>query len=232
MKNILIIIINCLVIFSCSNTSNPTISIGKEGAGNKEQVWMVKNLDVTTYRDGTEIPEVKDPVEWAKLTTGAWCYYNNNPANGKIYGKLYNWYAVNDPRGLAPEGFHIPSADEWNALTDFLSISSVDYSIGDRLEKGGTPGLKMKEIGNSHWAWGNEDATNSSGFTGLPGGIRFDEGNFNLIRIEGQWWSSTEKELSFYYNAAFKWSLNCDSWGVDNYYYNKRYGLSVRCIKD
>jgi uncharacterized protein (TIGR02145 family) len=77
------------------------------------QVWMTKNLDVDRYRNGDIIPEVKDSIAWANLKTGAWCYYNNDPELGKIYGKLYNWYAVNDPRGLAPAGYHIPTDAEW-----------------------------------------------------------------------------------------------------------------------
>ncbi len=232
MKKIFVIIISCFSILSCSNKSEPTIAIGNEGSGVKEQVWMMKNLDVTTYRDGTEIPEVKDPTKWAQLTTGAWCYYNNDPIKGKVYGKLYNWYAVNDPRGLAPEGFHIPSSDEWDALTDYLSIQSVGFSIGDKLYEGGGPGLKMKEVGTSHWSVGNEDATNSSGFTGLPGGYRFDNGTFKGIRINGHWWTSNEEDLSFYTNAAFDRSLSYNSWGVDGYHYQKTYGFSVRCLKD
>ena len=88
-----------------------TVVIGK-------QEWMVKNLDVSRYRNGDIIPEVKDPAKWASLKTGAWCYYNNDPVNGKIYGKLYNWYAVKDPRGLAPEGFHIPTGAEMQELDE------------------------------------------------------------------------------------------------------------------
>ena len=81
------------------------------------QVWTDKNLEVTTYRNGDPIPEVTDPSAWAGLTTGAWCYYNNDPANGAIYGKLYNWYAVNDSRGLAPSGWHVPSDAEWTIIS-------------------------------------------------------------------------------------------------------------------
>jgi hypothetical protein len=87
------------------------------------QEWTVKNLDVSTYRNGDIIPEVKDPKKWANLKTGAWCYYNNDPKNGAIYGKLYNWYAVNDPRGLAPEGFRIPTIFELEKLTDLKDFS-------------------------------------------------------------------------------------------------------------
>src|SRR4030095_15485991 len=85
-----------------------------------DQDWMVKNLDVTTYRNGDIIPEVTDPTVWAALTTGAWCYYENNSTNGTTYGKLYNWYAVNDPRGLAPTGWHVPTDAEWTTLSTCL----------------------------------------------------------------------------------------------------------------
>jgi uncharacterized protein (TIGR02145 family) len=102
------------------------------------QVWMLKNLVVTTYRDGTPIPEVTDPTEWDLLTTGAWCYYNNDPANGTVYGKLYNWYAVTDPRGLPPNGWHIPTDEEWVTLETCLGGVSV-------------AGGKMKEMGTAHW---------------------------------------------------------------------------------
>ena len=90
-----------------------TIKIGK-------QKWMAENLNVSSYRNGDPIPQVQDKDEWAKLTTGAWCYYENDVENGKIYGKLYNWYAVNEPRGLAPEGWHISNDDEWGILIDRL----------------------------------------------------------------------------------------------------------------
>ena len=81
---------------------------------------MLKNLDVSKYRNGDDIPQVTDATTWANLTTGAWCYYENNTANGTVYGKLYNWFAVNDPRGLAPSGWHIPSQAEWVTLQNCL----------------------------------------------------------------------------------------------------------------
>jgi len=98
---------------TCLNCVEAPVTIGT-------QTWTKCNLDVTTYRNGDPIPEVTDPAAWAALTTGAWCHYANNTANGTIYGKLYNWYAVNDPRGLAPIGQHIPTDAEWITLTDFL----------------------------------------------------------------------------------------------------------------
>jgi len=179
------------------------------------QTWSSKNLDIATYRNGDPIPEVQDKTAWANLNTGAWCYYANNTSNGIIYGKLYNWYAVNDPRGLAPIGFHIPSDSEWTTLTTYL---------------GGEPtaGGKMKEAGTSHWSSPNTGATNSSGFTGLPGGKRIYNGDFSDIGAFGSWWSSSES------NSYYAWSrklafINGNALRAD---YTKEDGLSVRCVKD
>jgi len=117
---------------------------------------MCKNLDVDHYRNGDPIPEVQDSAQWVNLKTGAWCYYNNSDSLGKIYGKFYNWYAVNDPRRLAPIGYHVPSDAEWTVLSTFL---------GGNKGSGG----KMKETDTTHWSSPNKGATNSSGFTALPG---------------------------------------------------------------
>ncbi len=108
---ILTIFVLTVILYSTSGYAQ-TVTIGS-------QVWASKNLNVSTYRNGDIIPHVQDQNAWAKLTTGAWCYYDNDPSNEAKYGKLYNWYAVNDPRGLAPVGFHIPTHEEWLTLTDF-----------------------------------------------------------------------------------------------------------------
>ncbi len=152
------------------------------------QVWTTKNLDVATYSDGTVIPQVTNSQQWTSLTTGAWCYYNNDSATGTTYGKLYNWYAVagihdtdlNTPnKKLAPTGYHIPSDAEWTTLTTYLEEESV-------------AGGKMKATGTSLWNTPNTGATNSSGFTGLPGGYRYYNGSFYNIGYFGFWWSSSE----------------------------------------
>ena len=144
-----------------------------------QQVWMDKNLEVETYRNGDVIPQVTDAKEWAALKTGAWCYHSNNKANGVIYGKLYNWYAVNDPRGLAPKGWHIPSKAEWTTITTFLGGENV-------------AGGKMKATGLSLWNSPNFGATNESGFSGLPGDTRYNNiGMFGDIGSFGIWWSDT-----------------------------------------
>ena len=191
------------------------------------QIWTSKNLDVSTYRDGTPIPQVTDPTQWENLTTGAWCYYDNNPANGEVYGKLYNWYAVagiydNDPntpnKTLAPTGWHVGSDNEWNTLSAFLGGESVASG-------------KMKVTGTEFWASPNSDATNSSGFSGLPGGYRFNQGPFNFINEFGIWWSSSETSTT----DAWGRSLNYGGSGNDNAgsgSANKAFGGSVRLIKD
>jgi uncharacterized protein (TIGR02145 family) len=195
----------------------PSVTIGT-------QVWQSSNLDLATYRDGTPIPQVTDPTAWANLTTGAWCYYNNDPANGAIYGKLYNWYAVagihdNDPNTpnkiLAPQGWHIPNDAEWTMLTTFLGGESV-------------AGGKMKAMGTSLWRSPNTGATNSSGFTGLPGGDRTKFGTFDFIGNYGYWWGSSE------YSTSNAWSRSLSPGNGSAYRTNyiKIYGFSVRCLRD
>ena len=177
------------------------------------QTWMVKNLDVTTYRDGTAIPQVTDPAAWAALTTGAWCWYNNT--SNTTYGKLYNWYAVNDPRGLAPAGFHVPSDGEWTTLSTTLGGLSV---AGD----------KMKSAGTTLWASPNTGATNSSGWAGLPGGSRGTSGSFFNDGFNGYWWSSTENLTT---NAWYHYLYSSNGY-IFRYYFGKPYGFSVRCLRD
>ncbi len=118
------------------------------------QIWMAKNLDVSTYRNGDIIPEVKDSVEWKNLTIGAWCYYNNDIKNGKIYGKLYNWYAVNDPRGLAPKGFHIPSILEMLTLKENISINSFESHLRQFRNSIGL----FYEYENDYFLWSSTDS--------------------------------------------------------------------------
>jgi uncharacterized protein (TIGR02145 family) len=177
------------------------------------QTWTKSNLNVSHYRNGDEIPQVTDPTQWANLTTGAWCYYNNDPANGAIYGKMYNWYAINDPRGLAPQGWHVPTDTEWNTLISCLGGNAV-------------AGGKMKEVGTTYWSTPNLGATNSSRFTGLPGGQRNYFGNFETIQI-GSWWSSSEIG-----NFAYQRSIFYDTTTVVRSGLGKLTGIYVRCIKD
>jgi uncharacterized protein (TIGR02145 family) len=182
-----------------------TVTIGK-------QIWMVENLNVTHYRNGDEIPLVQDKEEWDNQTTGAWCYYENNSGNGITYGKLYNWYAVNDPRGLAPDGWHIPTDADWTKLTDFLGGADI-------------AGHKLKNTAG----WDeNLNGDNSSGFSAMPGGYRTHDGYFSNIGRNSIFWTSTE------FNGERAWFRNVIG-SIPNIYnpnYEKDFGLSVRCIKD
>lgn len=138
------------------------------------QTWMAENLNVSTFRNGDPVPEAQSDEEWV-IKKAAWCYYKNDPKNGEKYGKLYNWSAVKDPRGLAPEGWHIPSGAEWNTLSKFLGGIAA-------------AGTKMR----SKTGWDeNGGGTNSSGFSGLPGSLRYDDGQFNDIGRMGFWWCTT-----------------------------------------
>lgn len=179
--------------------------------GNQE--WMAENLNVEHYRNGDVIPQVKENEEWSKLTTGAWVYYENKTANGTIFGKIYNWYAVNDPRGLAPEGWHIPSEAEWIILIDYL---------GGESNAGGK--IKATKI----WKSPNAGATNESEFAALPGGFRFWHGKFDILGSFGFYWSTTEdgKGNVLSMNLIYSKSIANRSFG------GKGYGMSVRCLKD
>ncbi len=183
------------------------------------QQWMAENLKVTKYSDGTVIPNVKDNTEWQDNTTGAWAYYENDAANNAKYGKLYNWYAVskttNGNKNVCPTGWHVPTDAEWTVLTDYLGGSNI-------------AGGKMKEVGTTSWNSPNTDATNTSLFTGLPGGYRYYNGGYSNFGSHGYWWSSTE----YYTGNAWDRHLDYSSGGADRYGYNKPDGLSVRCLRD
>jgi uncharacterized protein (TIGR02145 family) len=179
------------------------------------QLWTKENLNVSKYRNGDIIPQVTDTAQWANLTTGAWCYYNNDPANEVVYGKLYNWYAVNDPRGLVPEGWHVPSNAEWSTLTTFLGGESV-------------AGGKMKKTGTIHWPNPNSGATDLSGFSGLSGGYLVNNTFFYDIGQHGYWWSSSEQNST----SAWHLTLFAANTIIIKNTLNKAFGISIRCLKD
>ena len=185
------------------------------------QTWTSKNLDVSTFRNGEQIPEAKSKEEWSIASqnqTAAFCYYEFDSKNGKVYGKLYNWYAVGDSRGLAPKGYHIPSDAEWTILTDFLGgeeIAAQKMKSKEGWSKNG------KKSGNGN---------NSSGFNGLPGGNCSNSPNFYNITDFGYWWSSSEYKYNtnvalYRFLGGYNARVNSDDDG-------KNYGMSVRCIKD
>jgi uncharacterized protein (TIGR02145 family) len=212
------LILSAVVMAAMMLSSCGRVASNAESASNEvtigSQVWMTKNLDVATFRNGDPIPQAKTDEEWEKAGENiqpAWCYYDNDPANGAKYGKLYNWYAVNDSRGLAPVGYHVPSDAEWAELKDFL---------------GKDAGKKMK----STTGWdGDGNGTESSGFSGLPGGSRYGDGTFLGIGEDGYWWSSTESSTFSAWNRSLGYGF--DDVFINYYLYNKTYGFSVRCLR-
>ena len=218
-KLILHIFLALTVIFFCScgssssfgrNKSSESIAVVTIG----NQVWTSKNLNVDTYSNGDSIPQVQDPIKWANLSTGAWCYYDNDTSNGNKYGKLYNWYAVHDTRGLAPKGYHLSTAADWEKLTHYL---------GGELQPG--TGSKMKSTSG----WNNDgNGTNISGFSGLPAGCRGTDGSFYNIYEYGYWWSTIEDSTrdETLYILHYKIGIS------EAYDPQKKCGFSVRCLKD
>lgn len=196
---------------SNESSASKEVTIGKH-------VWMTENLNVDKFRNGDPIPQAKTAEEWAKAAKNgepAWCYYDNDPANGEKYGKLYNFYAVNDPRGLSPGGWHIPSDAEW--------LETINHLGGEN-----EAGIKMKDT--SGW-FENGNGTDQSGFKGFPSGVRGDNGDFTSLGKNGFWWSSTETEKQnkkivwiFYLDYSFKWVIKEVAL--------KGSGLAVRCVKD
>ncbi len=170
------------------------------------QVWSTENLNVDHYKNGDIIPEVQDPNKWETLTTGAWCYYGNSSENGKKHGKLYNWYAVNDPRGLAPEDWHVPSKEEFGIV-----VTAVEYDGMCLMEQ---------QKDNVH--------TINSGFSALLCGHRNDNGSFDNSSNDIYYWSSTEysPENAHYFNLVF---FNSH---ISIYSCYKKNGFSVRLIKN
>jgi uncharacterized protein (TIGR02145 family) len=239
-----------LIIFSVSNSFAQTVTIGT-------QTWTTKNLDVSTFRNGDLIPEAKTDEEWKAANENkqpAWCYHENNTANGTKYGKLYNWYAVIDARGLAPAGWHVPTDEEWTVL---------ENSLGD------DAGKKMKSSSgwNSYKTRGSKtcpncanwnaeyrkkvpchtckdtrsvgapevshvgNGTNSSGFSGLPGGFRSGYGYFSDVGNQGNWWSAAEA------NGMVAWVRlrglsNSSLYRGGRGNYGNYDGFSVRCVRD
>jgi len=206
LKNSLFLLVVGIVLFTTFNLdAQEEIKSVKIG----DQVWMVENLNVDHYRNGDSIPEVKNQYEWRNLKTGAWCYYKNNPDNGNKYGKLYNWYAVNDPRGLAPKGWHVPTKDEFLILRESVTDNSNS----------------LKAIGEGS---GSGAGTNSTGFSALFGGYRGYYGYFYYAGYDSYLWSSSLG------NAPFASSIYLYSTGNYIFFYDfdKVYGFTVRCIKD
>jgi uncharacterized protein (TIGR02145 family) len=188
------------------------------------QEWMAENLRTGSYANGEQIPNVTGNTAWGQLTTGAWANYDNNSGYEYPIGKLYNWYAVADPRNVCPTNWHVPTEAEWSALVNYL-----DPANGNNGEYSGTAGGKMKSTGTQYWFLPNTGATNESGLSGLPGGARSNvDGNFGALGSGGFWWSASESgaELAWYhllYDSSSDVTRNSN---------DKGNGFSVRCVRD
>lgn len=230
------------IVFTATVSSNTVTDID----GNVYQtvtigthVWMAENLKVTRYRNGDAIPIVTNKDSWGSLSNGAYCEYNNDVNNVVTYGRLYNWYAVDDSRKLAPAGWHVPTDGEWKQLEIYLGMSQIDaHSYGWRGETIFNVGGKLKETGTTHWISPNEGATNETGFTALAGGVRVSccraDNYFMQVGTSAGFWTSTESDTdpTGHRIAIPRWlsyhigEIKRDTTTM------KKFGMSVRLVKD
>jgi uncharacterized protein (TIGR02145 family) len=248
---ILLLFILTVAISSCSDDNSPGTSNDNNGGGIDtgacaggpttvsdidgnvynvvsigNQCWMKENLKTSRYKNGTLIPTGLNGTQCQTTTSGACADYNNDPANTAFYGKLYNWYAVADTQGLCPTGWHEPEDWEWNVLVKAIDPNADTTCNG--CNQSSIVGGAMKDIGTTHWASPNTGATNSSGFTGLPGGYRANYGPYDGIGNYGYWWSATQ------YNSAqsqYRYLYYPNS-NVGRDFDYKTIGFSVRCVRD
>ena len=215
-------------VIDVEGNSYKTIGIGS-------QIWMAENLETTKFNNGTSIPIVTDGAAWAALVTPGYCWYNNDAAANKAtYGAMYNWYVVdptsNGGKNVCPTNWHVPSIEQWSTLTNFLINNGYGYGgSGTDIGKSMAATSGWNTNGTAGYIGNDQASNNSSGFTALPGGARYDDGTFNYLRQFGRWWSSTENSI---YNALGPYmDTNSNTvyvtWGS-----TKQSGLSVRCIKD
>jgi uncharacterized protein (TIGR02145 family) len=195
----------------CTDANNNNYAVVQIGT----QIWMAENLNATKYRNGDSIPHVADEGQWNSLTTDAYCDYNNDASNSDVYGRLYNWYAVDDSLDITPPGWHVPTHAEWTTLSTYLGGENV-------------AGGKLKEACSLLWASPNAEATNESGFSALPGGSRNYNGAFYYIGQVGYWWTATESNPTY----AWHWYTGYDFGTVYNFASTKNYGMALRCVKD
>jgi uncharacterized protein (TIGR02145 family) len=200
------LILSAIFLFLLTRTSAQEVTIGT-------QTWMAKNLDIARFQNGDIIPEARTQQEWLKAGKEgkpAWCYYKNDSSNAANYGRLYNWYAVSDKRNLAPKGWHVPSYDEIKVMGEYLGGLEV-------------AGAKLK----STTGW-EVNGSNSTGFSGLPGGERVSYDSFFYFGTNGYWWTATEHDTS----DAEDFFLFYHDGEIYHYWENKLAGMAVRCIKD
>ncbi len=206
-----------LLVMACEQTKSEeppekyyeSVKIGND-------TWMVKNLDVVTYRNGDTIPEMREVKGWLTTTNGGWCVYNNDTSYLDDLGRIYNWHAVNDSRNIAPEGWHVATYSEWQSLIN--TLGGVDFA-----------GAKLKEMGFTHWAPPNTGATNSSGFSAYAGGYRSEtDGSFKDLGGFGYWWLNSQASPGYAYTMLLS-TITEKAYTGENL---KSFGAYVRCVKD
>lgn len=208
------------VVIDIDSNIYSTVKVGK-------YLWMTENLRTTTYKNGLKIPNVKDNNTWISTDSGAYCWYNNDTSNAKVYGALYNWYAVNTGN-LCPDGWRVPSDEEWKYLegyvdTKFCIGDSSWNSIGLR---GNDAGLRLKT--KSGWSI-DGNGTDHFNFSALPSGERLSRnGKYFIMGSNGFWWSSTEYNTHRAWYRSIIYTYN----GVMRYFHDKQFGFSVRCLRD
>lgn len=218
----IVIIVNCIINGDCWNEESVTDIDGNiyETVQIGNQIWMAENLRVTHYQNGDEIQTGLSNSEWTNITIGAYSEYDTDPSNADIYGNLYNWYAIDDSRGIAPEEWHVATDEEWLELTEYLGGFSF-------------AGGSMKAVGTIEndqgwWHEPNTGANNESGFAAIPGGYRSEYGYYYHKGYYSAFWSSTEGGSYW----AWHRDLSYNSTIVERSGYDKHMGSSIRCVKD
>ena len=234
MKSVVCSSILIMLLSACQKSQTAeTITVVADIEGNQyqtvqigSQLWMAENLRSGRYCNGDVIPNVQDSIQWGNLNYGAWVHMNNNPSNEVPYGKLYNWYAVNDQRNICPCGWHVATDAEWNTLVRYLDNNYNPTIIGGQsIIAGG----KIKAVGTQYWKEPNAGATNESGFSAQPGGSRGDFITFYGINQASYWWSASvesQGDMPYFRRVYFE-----DTW-LDRSFGLKNFGMSVRCVKN
>jgi uncharacterized protein (TIGR02145 family) len=191
-----------------------------------DQCWMADNLRSSTYRDGTTIPNYPVEADWRTTNNGAWVNYSNNSGYDQVYGKIYNWFAVTDSRGICPEGWIVPGDEDWKTLEITIGMTQSDADSTGWRGTDQNIGGKLRIPGLDFWESPNEGASNDSGFSGMPSGLRYPDGRFLSLGRSAFFWTSTWFSISEAYGRVIVFSRGGVSRGV----YRKDFGLSVRCI--
>jgi uncharacterized protein (TIGR02145 family) len=190
------------------------------------QRWMAENLRTHHYSNGDPVPYVPDLTQWAGLTTGAWSHYDADAAYDGLFGKLYNWYAVNDPRNVCPTGWHVPTDEDWMDLEEAMGVPVPDLDNNGMRGAAANAGGQLKAT--ALWTSPNLGANDSIGFSAYPGGFRSTSGTFGELQYRGYWWSASEQSATDAWMRGLWWNDT----GIYRVYVPKTTGGSVRCVED